>query len=193
MLTKTTKFCRLPVTENTNEMEPRSRFIDLFLFGLLNDPNQAHTLYSVPDLCIARLQGVKWSTTLGFGEANMYLVCQDFLLVAIFCKNALDSQSMVRILGLQAVGRTIAFYVLALPTSGLYVMYEITKVQISDLLQNLSKLIIDISDLLLVLNVYDRPQALQRHCPTISSSILDQLFTMRQSRKRPCHLKNHHN
>ncbi|PHZ16020.1 uncharacterized protein RHIMIDRAFT_56068 [Rhizopus microsporus ATCC 52813] len=86
----------------------------------------------------------------------MYLVCQDFLLVAIFCKNALDSQSMVRILGLQAVGRTIAFYVLALPTSGLYVMYEITKVQISDLLQNLSKLIIDISDLLLVLNVYDR-------------------------------------
>lgn len=107
---------------------------------------------------------------------------------------------MVGGLGLQVVVRAINFYVLVLPVSGLYIMYEIAKVQAPDSLQNLPKLIMDISDLLPVLSVYDRVcipsaelQALQRHRPIISSSILDQLFTMRQNRKHPFHLKNHHN
>ncbi|KAG1179973.1 hypothetical protein G6F46_004511 [Rhizopus delemar] len=79
-------------------------------------------------------------------------------------------------------------------------MYEITKVQIPDPLHDLSKLVMDISNLLLVLGIFDRvciPSAdsppLERHRPTIISSTLDQLFLSSQNRKRPCHLKRQHN
>ncbi|RCH90782.1 hypothetical protein CU097_004979 [Rhizopus azygosporus] len=36
-----TELVKKPATENTNEMEFRSCFIDLFLSGLLDEPNQA--------------------------------------------------------------------------------------------------------------------------------------------------------
>lgn len=169
--------------------------------------NEQSLLSWRPDLCVTRLQGVKWSSSLGSGEAkpacqesNLYVICRDLLRVAMFCKDALDTQKMVGVLGLQIVGRIITFCVLVLPSSGLYVMYEITKVQIPDSLHDLSKLVMDISNLLLVLDTFDRvciPSAdsppLERHSPTIISSILDQLFLSPQNRKRPCHLKRQHN
>ncbi|RCH78365.1 hypothetical protein CU097_001716, partial [Rhizopus azygosporus] len=49
------------------------------------------------------------------------------LRVGIFCKNALDAQNMEGVLGVQVVGRTATFYVLVLPITGLYVMYELEK------------------------------------------------------------------
>ncbi|KAI9020803.1 hypothetical protein CLU79DRAFT_862410, partial [Phycomyces nitens] len=116
-----------------------------------------------------------------------------------FCKDAFDSQKMVGVLGLQIVDRTITFYVLVLPLSGLYIMYEITKIQIPDSLHDLSKFVRDISNLLLVLDTFDRvciPSAdsslLELHCPTISS-ILDHLFLSSQNRKSPCYLKRQDN
>jgi hypothetical protein len=79
-------------------------------------------------------------------------------------------------------------------------MYEFTEVQISDSLRELSKLVVDISKLLLVLNIFDRvcipsvdSPPLERHRPTVMSSTLDQLFLSSQNRKRPCHLKCQHN
>ncbi|KAG1438715.1 hypothetical protein G6F56_012546 [Rhizopus delemar] len=174
------KLPRMSLAEDSNEMELCSRFVDPFLSGLFDDPdqniflrwtnettleakNEQSLLNWRPDLCVTRLQGVKWSSSLGFGEAkpacqesNLYVICRDLLRVAMFCKDALDTQKMVGVLGLQIVGRTFTFYVLVLPSSGLYVMYEITTVQIPDSLHDLSKLVMDISNLLLVLDTFDR-------------------------------------
>ncbi|KAI8990898.1 hypothetical protein BDF20DRAFT_841406 [Mycotypha africana] len=107
---------------------------------------------------------------------------------------------MVGVMGLQIIDRTITFYILVLPSSGLYVMHELAKIKIPDCLNDLPKLVSDISDVLLVLDVFDRicipsvdcPQ-FQRNRPTISSSIFDRLFSTSQNRNRPCILKQHHN
>ncbi|KAI7861657.1 hypothetical protein BDF14DRAFT_1876971 [Spinellus fusiger] len=105
-------------------------------------------------------------------ESNIYLICRDLLQVVMFCKDPLDSQKMAGVLGLQIVGRTITFYVLVLPLSGLYIMYEITKVQIPDSLHDLSKLVMDISILLIVLDAFDRVCILSTD-PSIINSSLD--------------------
>ncbi|KAI8886245.1 hypothetical protein K501DRAFT_310081 [Backusella circina FSU 941] len=191
---------RMSLAEDSNEMELCSRFIDPFLSGLFDDPdqniflrwtnettleakNEQSLLSWRPDLCITRLQGVKRSSSL--------VICRDLLRVAMFCKDVLDSQKMVGVLGIQIVGRTITFYVLVLPSSGLY---------IPDSLHDLSKLVKEISNLLLVLDTFDRvcipstdSPPLERHRPTITNSTLDQLFLSSQNRKRPCHLKHQHN
>ncbi|KAG0167271.1 hypothetical protein DFQ29_000540, partial [Apophysomyces sp. BC1021] len=190
------KLSRVSLTENSNEIEFCSRFVDPFLSGLFDDPdqdiflrwtnettlqakNEQSLLSWRPDLCIARLRGVKWSLSLGFGEAkpacqesNLYAICRDLLRVAMFCKDPLDSQNMVGVLGLQIVGKTVNFYVLVLPSSGLYIMYEIAKVQKPYSLHDLSKLVMNISSLLFVLDTFGRvcvPSAdsppLERHRP----------------------------
>ncbi|KAI9003064.1 hypothetical protein CLU79DRAFT_829917 [Phycomyces nitens] len=218
------KLPRVSLAEEPNEMELCSRYIDPFLCGIFDEPDesvflrwtnetvleakkQQSLLSWRPDICITRLQGVKWKANIGFGEAkpahqgsNHYSVCRDLLRVSVFCKDALDTQKMMGIMGLQIVGRTITFYILVLPSSGLYIMHELAKIKIPDCLNDLSKLVTDISDVLLVLDVFDRicipsvdcPHP-KRHRPTISSSIFDQLFSTSQNRKRPCILKQHHN
>ncbi|RCH90832.1 hypothetical protein CU097_012609, partial [Rhizopus azygosporus] len=71
---------------------------------------------------------VKWSTSHEYGEAKSaiqeiknILVYQDLIQVAIFCKNAFNTQILDNILGLQIAGRKIAFYILALPSTGVYI------------------------------------------------------------------------
>lgn len=66
-----------------------------------------------------------WALNHEYGEAksaaqgdNNYLICRDLLRIAIFCKNALDVQSMEGVLGLQIVGRTVTFYILVFPATG---------------------------------------------------------------------------
>lgn len=128
------------------------------------------------------------------------MICRDLLRIATFCKNALDMQTMMGVMGLQVIGRTVTFYILVLPSSGLFVLYELAKVKIPDCLDDLPKLIIDISNVLLVLDVFDRlcipsidsPHS-ERQRPTISSSNFNKLFSASQNRKRPYHLKHLHN
>ncbi|KAG1110265.1 hypothetical protein G6F42_015390 [Rhizopus arrhizus] len=218
------KLPRVSIAEESNEMGLCSRYVDPFLCGIFDEPDegvflrwtnettleakkQQSLLSWRPDICITSLQGIKWKANIGFGEAkpahqgsNHYSVCRDLLRVAVFCKDALDTQKMKGIMGLQIVGRTITFYVLVLPSSGLYIMHELAKIKIPDCLNDLPKLVTDISDVLLVLDVFNRicipsvdcPHP-KRHRPTISSSIFNQLFSTSQNRKRPCVLKQHHN
>ncbi|KAI9006249.1 hypothetical protein CLU79DRAFT_806659 [Phycomyces nitens] len=170
------KLSRVSLAKESNEMELCSRYVD-------------------PFLCNYKASNGK--QTLVFGKAkpvhqgsNHYSVCRDLLCVLIFCI----------VMGLQIVDRTITFYILVLPSSGLYIMHELAKIKIPDCLNDLPKLVTDISDVLLVLDIFDRicipsvdcPHP-KRHRPTISSSIFDQLFSTYQNRKRPCALNQHHN
>lgn len=106
------KLLRLSLAEDSNEMEFCSRFVDPFLSGLFDDPdqniflrysnettleakNEQSLLNWRPDLCITRLQGVKWSSSLGFGEAkpacqesNLYGICRDLLWLPCFAKTS---------------------------------------------------------------------------------------------------------
>ncbi|CAO3702471.1 unnamed protein product [Rhizopus stolonifer] len=127
-----------------------------------------------PDFCIFSLHGVKWKATHGYSEAksayqgnNNYLICHDLLRTSILCKNALDTQNMEGVLGLQIIGRTVTLYVLVLPNTGLYIMRELAKIKVPNCLDDLAKLVIDMPCVLLVLDVFNRV------CTPFSRSVKD--------------------
>ncbi|KAI9483107.1 MAG: hypothetical protein EXX96DRAFT_599675 [Benjaminiella poitrasii] len=117
------KLPRVPVKEDVNESELNIRFVDPFLCGLFDDPeedvflrwtnditfearkNETLWVYR-PDLTITSLKGVNWSTSHGYGEvksvyheANNFLLSKDLIRVAIFCKNALNAHNLEGVLG----------------------------------------------------------------------------------------------
>lgn len=96
------KLLRAAIREGVNEAEPCSLFIEPFLSGLFDDPDQgyylrltnaraleakkkpADTTVKRPDLCITKSLGRRWHHDSEFGKAkaakmveNMYLVCKD--------------------------------------------------------------------------------------------------------------------
>lgn len=92
------KLPRVSLSEEYNEMELCSRFVDPFLSEMFDDPdqdiflrwtneatleakNEQSTLNWRPDLSITKLQSVKWSSSLGFGEEKP--ACQESNLYAI--------------------------------------------------------------------------------------------------------------
>jgi hypothetical protein len=174
------KLPRVPLQETTNENELTSMYIDPLLCGLFDDQdngmylrwtNEAtldarkndDLLTTRPDLCISHLIGSNWITDYGFGEAkpahqanSNYVVCQDLLRVGMFCKNGLDKGNTKGVLGIQVIGRTIKFYLLALPATGVYIMRELATIQVPSSLSNLAKLVLDMPSVLLVLDVFSR-------------------------------------
>ncbi|KAG0169175.1 hypothetical protein DFQ29_009869 [Apophysomyces sp. BC1021] len=220
------KLPRVALEEEMNEVELCARFVDPFLCGLFDDPDdglhfrwtnettleakkQPDLLKHRPDMCITKSCELKWNSSHGYREAkpacqgnNHYLVCRDLVQVAAFCRNAMDSQDMKGVLGIQVVGRTITFYVLVLPATGLYIMLELTKIKIPNCLHDLPKLITDTSALLRVLDVFHRvcvqtnpdPLHPKRSIPeTVSTPLFNQIFSTCQDRKRQCHLHSYHN
>ncbi|ORX49543.1 hypothetical protein DM01DRAFT_1394358, partial [Hesseltinella vesiculosa] len=155
-----------------------------------------------PDITITHARGVHWAVSSGYGEAkptveadNNFMLCRDLMRVAIFCKDALDEYDMDGVLGLQVVGNTISFYVLTLPSSGLYLFYELATVMVPNSIRDLSKLVMDMPHLLLVLDAFHRlcqpssePHAAAFHRPTISQKIYHGLFSRSKDRSRSCHL-----
>lgn len=176
------KLPRNPIISNdTNESELGSRYIDPFLCGLFDDPENGMYLRWTneitldarkndglaarwPDICITSLCGSRFSTNHGFGEvksaayeSNHFLLCKDLLLVAtFFCKDVLDTHNMEAVLGIQAIGRDIYFYILLLPANGVYVFHELGKVLIPNNLQDLTKLVMDAPLFLLIIDVFER-------------------------------------
>lgn len=163
------KLLSSPINEDINESELESRNIDPFLCGLFDDPN--HCMYlrwtneitlkarknnglatkNRPDIYITSFCGSQFSINHGSGEvklaaydSNYFFLCKALLRVAIFCKDALDTHTMEAVLGFQAIGWVIYFYILLLPVNGVYVFLELGKVQILNSLQDLAKLMMDI-------------------------------------------------
>ncbi|KAL7332574.1 hypothetical protein PS15p_204592 [Mucor circinelloides] len=198
------KLPRVPIEEDVNESGLITRFVDPFLCGLFDDPEEGvfirrtnditvearknETLWTRhPDLTVTGLKGVKWSTSHGYGEvrpvcyeANNFLLSNDLIRVAIFCKNALDAQNLEGILGFQIIGRSVTFYLLVLPSKGLYVIYELRTLQIPNNLCDLRKLLMGIPLCLLVLDVFHRlcvgsvnPFQPSRHRPTVTVKSID--------------------
>ncbi|KAI8991908.1 hypothetical protein BDF20DRAFT_904303 [Mycotypha africana] len=192
----------VPIAEDINELELSTRYVDPFLSGLFDDPDEGiylrwtneltsearkHEDLSTkrPDICLSRLHGMTWASNYGYGEAKSaaqggsnYLICQDLLRVGLFCKNALDAQNM----------------------EGLYVMYELEKIKIPSCLDDLTKLIVDMPRVCRVLETFNgickpsvHPAMTSRNRPTITTSAFNGIFSLSQSRKRQCHLKYQHN
>ncbi|KAI8374349.1 uncharacterized protein BYT42DRAFT_484304, partial [Radiomyces spectabilis] len=171
------KLIRARVDEVTNATELSTRFIDPFLTGLFDGPDQgiffcllcatleakpcADFTSSRPDLCITKCCGVKWKTSLAYGEAKFAVqekhhfgLCKDLVKVAVFCKDALDKELMQGVLGIQIIGRTVQLYLLTLPAKGLYVMTQLATVKIPDSLQTLAILVIELPEVLKILDVF---------------------------------------
>ncbi|KAI8576499.1 hypothetical protein K450DRAFT_201942 [Umbelopsis ramanniana AG] len=213
-----------PLEEDFGEAELCTRFVDPFLCGLFDSPD--HNVYlrwtnestleaksangsnERPDICITKSLGVRWTTNLGYGEAKSaardqdnYLICWDLLKVTIFCKEALDSQQMEGMLGMQIIGRTIKFYLLVLPASGLYGLIDLAVIKLPDSLQNLTSFVTEVANVLKVLDAFDRvcvpasdaPTIMSRCTPTVSMAKLAQLFTSSRNRKKRCHVKLRNN
>ncbi|KAG1038497.1 hypothetical protein G6F43_012681 [Rhizopus delemar] len=105
---------------------------------------------------------------------------------------------MEAILGIQAIGRAITFYILLLPANGVYVFIELGKVEIPNNVQDLTKLVMDAPLLLLIIDVFERlcipsvhARNLDRHRPTISETNFKQIFSSSQNRKRLCPLQRY--
>lgn len=88
-----------------------------------------------PDAVINSLNGVKWSSSQGFGEAKCsdkseinYLTSIDLVRLSIFSKSSIDRHSMRGVLTLQAVGTSITFYITIHTHDYLYIMYEIAEI-----------------------------------------------------------------
>jgi hypothetical protein len=116
------------------------------------------------------------------GGSN-YAICRDLFRVVMFCKNALDAQKMEGVLGIQVIGRMGTFYVLVLPSTGFYVMYELQKIKIPSCLDDLTKLIVDMPRICCVLETFNRickPSVHQampsRHRPTITTTVFKGVF-----------------
>jgi hypothetical protein len=209
------KLPSVSLDEDLNECELCSRFIDPFLSGLFDDPNQGiylrwtneSTLEAKqlsnnmrPDLSITKTVGLKWSRSLGYGEAkpaaresDHYLVCQDLIKVVLFCKDSLDEHLMDGVLGIHIVGRTISFYVLVLPAIATYVMYLLAEIKVPDSIQGLPSLITELPSVLKVLDVFDNvcvcsdvPDIVaSRRVPTLPLKVFQQIISESKSRKRP--------
>ncbi|KAI8370591.1 uncharacterized protein BYT42DRAFT_617132 [Radiomyces spectabilis] len=174
------KLPRFPIVEDINETELCTRFVDPLLMGLFDDPDNGVYLRRTnettmeakqnnscidhcPDLCITKSCGEKWGADCGYGEAkpaardnDHFLVCMDLLRVALLSKESLDKQCLDGVLGVQIVGRTLTFYVLLLPAEEVYTLLQLAEVKIPDSLQSLSHLIMDISTILCLMDVFDR-------------------------------------
>ncbi|KAI8637783.1 hypothetical protein BD408DRAFT_457270, partial [Parasitella parasitica] len=156
------------------EMEQNTRFVEPFLCGLFNNPSQGvffrwldectmevkkkDLLTNVcPEITITRSRGVHWMVSSAYREAkptvesdSNLMLCSDLMRVAIFCKNALDEY------GMDVVGNTVSFYVMTLPFAGLYMFYELAAITVPNSIRDLSKLIMDMPQLFLLLDVFHR-------------------------------------
>ncbi|KAG1461383.1 hypothetical protein G6F46_005863 [Rhizopus delemar] len=160
----------VPIAEDANEFELSTRYVDPFLSGLFDDPDEGIYLWWTneltlearqhedlstkrPDICISRLHGMTWASNHGYGEAksaaqcgNNYSICRDLLRVGIFCKNALDAQNMegyILYLGF-AINRTLCHV-----RAG-------KKSKIPSCLDDLTKLIVDMPRVCRVLETFNR-------------------------------------
>ncbi|KAI8342799.1 hypothetical protein BC941DRAFT_492803 [Chlamydoabsidia padenii] len=216
-----TRLPRFPVDEDLNSNELCMRFVNPFLTGLFDDPDNDMYLRwanettmetkqnnGCPDLCIIKSCGVKWTAGCGYGETkpaardnDHYVVCMDLIRVTVLSKEALNKQCLDGVLGIQIVGRTLVFYVLLLPAEGIYTLLQLAEIKIPDGLQTLSHLVVEVSNILSVMDVFDHlcvhsndPQIItDRKTPTVPLDVLQQLFSVSKDRKWPCHLKRWHN
>ncbi|SAM08097.1 hypothetical protein [Absidia glauca] len=152
------------IMEDIKEHELCTRYLDPVLCGYFDNPSESADHLNLeskksalvskrrPDSCLTRLNGVKYGTTLACGEvkcasasAHLYDICKDTLRIGIFCKNALDVGKMKGILGIQAVGRTITFYLMNLLSDGLYTMLELTSITIPGSTDDLLKYLMELS------------------------------------------------
>ncbi|KAI9487099.1 MAG: hypothetical protein EXX96DRAFT_646812 [Benjaminiella poitrasii] len=159
---------------------------------------------SRPDLCVTKCCGVNWSTSLAYGEArlavhsyNNYLLCMDLINVATFCKEVVDKQLFEGILGIQIIDRMVVFYLLTLPSHGLYTLIPLASIKIPDSIQSLPALITKARAILKVLDVFDRlcvratraNVISDRYAPTLPIGSIQQLFSESKKRKRQCVLQ----
>ncbi|CAO0797164.1 unnamed protein product [Mucor circinelloides] len=175
-------------------MELCSRFIDPFLAGLFDDPDNSIYLRwldettleakakeassSQPDLSVTKSLGVKWATTLAYDEAKSamysddhFIICKDLIKVASFCKDALDDQLFEGILAVQTIGRTVVFYLLTLPSQSIYTMIPLAIIKVPDSINDLPGLVYKVPDILKVLDIFERfcvraahPETIKHRC-----------------------------
>ncbi|KAI9478237.1 MAG: hypothetical protein EXX96DRAFT_619173 [Benjaminiella poitrasii] len=139
----------LPVSldEDINEAELCSRFVDPFLSSLFDDPNQGMYLLWTNESTLEAKQLCN--------NMRPDITITKTLVVAIFCKNALDEQLMDGVLGIHIVGRTIRFYVLVLPAVATYVMHLLAEIKVPDSIQGLPGFITELPYVLKILHVFD--------------------------------------
>ncbi|KAI8374600.1 uncharacterized protein BYT42DRAFT_496094, partial [Radiomyces spectabilis] len=85
---------------------------------------------------------------------NNYSVARYLFRLGIFAKNAIDLNNMKGCLVFQSVGRHTFFYLVTLLHDGIYVMYEITKIEIPMCISDLPSYLGQIGRLMHVLTVY---------------------------------------
>ncbi|ORE02242.1 hypothetical protein BCV72DRAFT_252576 [Rhizopus microsporus var. microsporus] len=182
-----TRLPRLHIEEDVNETRLCMRFVDPFLTGLFDDSDSGA---KQSNGCIDRRPGLctaKSCAKPAARDGDHYLVCIDLVRMTVLSKEALNKQCLDGVLGIQIVGRTLMFYVLLLPAEGIYTLLQLAEVKIPDSLQSPSYLVMDVSNTLSMIGVFDRLCV----CSNNQQIIIDRKTPT--DRKRQCHLKRRHN
>ncbi|CAO3626379.1 unnamed protein product [Cunninghamella blakesleeana] len=180
------------LNDEPHEFELLSRYLNACLLPLFDSPNDgilfrwhdntnlesSTTTASIskrrPDSSIVMLDGYCFDYSRGFGEVkskhfyNKYQsINKDLARVGIFCKNSIDVNNMKGVLGFQAVGRNITFYISKLVSDGVYIMYQLKNFTVPGSVKQICSLLGYLDDLYFILNVFEA------HCTQMEPEVID--------------------
>jgi hypothetical protein len=157
-----------------------------------------------PDAVICDIDQLSWGSSLGHGEAkieeektNIYSLCADLIRVAVFNKDAIDAYNRNCVIGFQVVGQHITFYLTTLLYDGLYVMVEVSHLDIPMSLEQLPSFVTSLDKILLVSNAFWNKCVLSRPAAemepnkrnTLATPNFKRLIAKSRDRHRSCELR----
>ncbi|KAF7722096.1 hypothetical protein EC973_003711 [Apophysomyces ossiformis] len=213
------KLYRTPLLEDIGETELTASILDPVLATMFHDPDndrvfrwwnlntteRALTLDSSrPDCYLVSIQESMSSCSLGFGEVkpsahekNSALLAADLIRTAMFCKNAIDVHQMDAVLGFQAKGPKVTFYLCVLKDGGIYQFGELLCVDLPTSLQSLPALVLELKCLMRVMHAFDKhcrksanPERIMHdRRPSIDCAILKAIIKQSKDRARQSYVQ----
>ncbi|CAO3654370.1 unnamed protein product [Cunninghamella echinulata] len=213
------------LNEEPHELELLSRYLNACLLPLFDDPEAgilfrwsdstnleaSKTTVSIskrrPDSTIVTLDGYCFDYNRGFGEVKSKYhyekhdnLSKDLARVGVFSKNAIDISNMNGVLGFQAVGRSVTFFISKLVADGIYVMYELNNFTVPGSIKQIYSLFGYLDEIYYILNIFET------HCnkmlsqdidanknkkrQTLSTPQFNRIVHTSSSNKRPCITKH---
>ncbi|KAI8068433.1 hypothetical protein BC940DRAFT_299069 [Gongronella butleri] len=79
----------------------------------------------------------------------------DLFRITMDCKATMDKHKMTATLGIQAIGYSVAFYLLVQPVNETYTMFKLTEIDVPRCMTDLHGLIVKLPEMIMVLEAFD--------------------------------------
>ncbi|CAI2195140.1 4166_t:CDS:2, partial [Funneliformis geosporum] len=155
-----------------------------------------------PDAIISEIDQLSWSSSKGYSEAkiqqevnNLYLLCTDLIRVAVFNKDAIDFYNMNYVLGFQVVEHHITFYLTTLLCDALYVIVEVSYIDVPMSLEQVPAFLTSLDTLLIISNAFwsncivSTEKQEQNKRNTLATPSFKEMVSESRNRHRSCQLR----